>query len=85
MSSIYPVTICLSTIVVVNHLTGNSLLSDKEYGFRACKSPADVLAVIIDRIGKPLDGSFVTRAITLDILNFCFANSQAITLLKEFT
>ena len=52
---------------VLCHLDKNNLLSDFQYGFRSCRSTADVLTVITHRISEALDRGFESRAITRDI------------------
>ena len=53
--------------MVLCHLDKNNLLSDFQYGFRSCRSTADVLTVITHRISEALDRGFESRAIALDI------------------
>ena len=43
------------------------MLSDLQYGFRSCRSTADILTVITHRISDALDRGFETRTIALDI------------------
>ena len=52
---------------IMHHLLVNSLLSDQQYGFRSCRSTADVLTVITHRVSEALDNGHMTKSIALDI------------------
>lgn len=52
---------------VIDHLTKNNPLSDKEYGFHTLKFTTDILTAITHRIIEAVDGSISMRVITLDI------------------
>ncbi|CAE1157727.1 unnamed protein product [Acanthosepion pharaonis] len=52
---------------VVNHLTSNNLLSDKQYGFRFARSTADVLTAITETVYRTLQNNGEARAVALDI------------------
>ena len=52
---------------IVDHLEKWGLFSDIQYGFRSCRSTADLLTVVSDRIARAFNRSGATRAITLDI------------------
>ena len=52
---------------LTKHLELNQLLTDKQYGFRGCRSTADLLTVITDRIYQALNNRGGTRAVALDI------------------
>ena len=41
--------------------------SDLQYGFRSCRSTADLLTVVSDRIDGAFNRSGATRAVPLDI------------------
>ena len=41
--------------------------SDFQYGFRSCRSTADLLTVVSDRIARAFSKSGPTRAVALDI------------------
>ena len=51
----------------VDHLEKCGLFSDFEYGFRSCRSSADLLTVVSDRIARTINRSGATRAVALDI------------------
>ena len=52
---------------LTKHLDITGLFSDLQYGFRAFRSTADILAVLSERIYNSLDAGGETRAIALDI------------------
>ena len=52
---------------IVGHLENCGLFSDFQYGFRSCRSIADLLTVVPDRIARAFNRSGATRAVTLDI------------------
>ena len=52
---------------IVDHLEKCDLFSDFQYGFRSCRSTADLLAVVSDRIARAFNRSGATRAVALDI------------------
>ena len=52
---------------IVDHLEKCGLLSDFQYGFRSCRSTADLLTVVSDRIARAFNRSGATRAVPLDI------------------
>ena len=52
---------------IVDHLEKCGLFSDFQYGFRSCRSTADLLTVVSDRIAKAFNRSGATRAVALDI------------------
>ena len=52
---------------IVDHLEKCGLFSDFQYGFRSCRSTADLLTVVSDRIARAFNRSGVTRAVALDI------------------
>ena len=52
---------------IVDHLEKCGLFSDFQYGFRSCRSTADLLTVISDRIARAFNRSGATRAVALDI------------------
>lgn len=52
---------------VVNNLSKNNVLSDKQYGYHPVISTADVLTVMSHKISESIDGGFLSRAIALDI------------------
>ena len=52
---------------IVDHLEKCGLFSDFQYGFRSCRSTADLLTVVSDRIPRAFNSSWATRAVTLDI------------------
>ena len=51
---------------IVYHLEKCGLFSDSQYGFR-CRSIADYLTVVSDRIPRAFHRSGATRAVALDI------------------
>ena len=52
---------------IVDHLEKCCLFSDFQYGFRSCRSTADLLTVVSDRIATAFNRSWATRAVALDI------------------
>lgn len=52
---------------LVSHFESLGLFSDKQYGFRASRSTADLLTVITERFYRALDKGGEARAIALDI------------------
>ena len=52
---------------IVDHLEKFGLFSDFKYGFRSCRSTADLLTVVADRIARAFNKSGATRAVALDI------------------
>ena len=52
---------------IVDHLEKCGLFSDFQYGFRSCRSIADLLTVVSDRIARAFNRSGATRAVALDI------------------
>ena len=52
---------------IVDHLEKCGLFSDFQYGFRSCRSTADLLTVASDRIARAFKRSGSTRAVALDI------------------
>ena len=52
---------------IVDHLEKCGLFSDFQYGFRSCRSTADLLTVVSDRIIRAFNRSGATRAVALDI------------------
>ena len=52
---------------IVDHLEKCGLFSDFQYGFRSCRSTADLLTVVSDRIARAFNRSGATRAVALDI------------------
>ena len=52
---------------IVGHLEKCVLFSDFQYGFRSCRSTADLLTVVSDRIARAFNRSGATRAVALDI------------------
>ena len=62
---------------IVDHLEKYGLFSNFQYGFRTCRSTADLLTVVSDRINR----SGATRPVSLDIKGFwqslaCLLSSQ---------
>ena len=53
--------------IIVDHLEKCGLFSDFQYGFRSCRSTADLLTVVSDRIARAFNRSGATRAVALDI------------------
>ena len=51
----------------VDHLEKFGCFSDFQYGFRSCRSVADLLIVVSDRIARVFSWSGATRAVSLDI------------------
>ena len=52
---------------IVDQLEKCSLFSDFRYDFRSCRSTADLLTVVSDRIDRAFNKSGDTRAVALDI------------------
>ena len=52
---------------IVDHLDKCGLFSDFQYGFRSCRSTADLLTVVSPRIARAFNRSGATRAVALDI------------------
>ena len=52
---------------IVDHLEKCGLSSDFQYGFTSCRSTADLLTVVSDRIARAFNRSGATRAVALDI------------------
>ena len=52
---------------IVNHLEKCGLFSDFQYGFRSCRSTAELLTVVSDRIARAFNMPGATRAVALDI------------------
>ena len=52
---------------IVDHLEKCGLFSDFQYGFRSCRSTADLLTVVSDRIARAFNRSEATQAVALDI------------------
>ena len=52
---------------IVDHLEKCGLFSDFQYGFKSCRSTADLLTVVSDRIARAFNRSGTTRAVALDI------------------
>ena len=52
---------------IVDHLEKCGLFSDFQYGFRSCRSTADLLTVVSDRIARAFNRSEATRAVALGI------------------
>ena len=52
---------------IVAHLEKCGLFSDFQYGFRSCRSTADFLTVVSDRIARAFNRSRAARAVALDI------------------
>ena len=52
---------------IVDHLEKCGLFSDFQYGFRSCRSTADLVTVVSDRIARAFNRSGATRAVALDI------------------
>ena len=52
---------------IVDHLEKCGLFSDFKYGFRSYRSTADLLTVVSDRIARPFNRSWATRAVALNI------------------
>ena len=52
---------------IVDRLERCSLFSDFQYGFGSCRSTADLLAVVSDRIARAFNRSGATRVVALDI------------------
>ena len=52
---------------IVDHIEKFGLFSDFQYGFRSCRSTADLLTVVSDRIARAFNRSGATRTVALDI------------------
>ena len=52
---------------IVDHLEKCGLFSDFQYSFRSCRSTANLLTVVSDRIARAFNRSGATRAVALDI------------------
>ena len=52
---------------IVDHLEKCGLFSDFQYGFKSCRSTADLLTVVSDRIARAFNRSGATRVVALDI------------------
>ena len=52
---------------IVDHLEKCGLFSDFQYGFRSCRSTADLLTVVSGRIARAFNRSGATRAVALEI------------------
>ena len=52
---------------IVDHQEKCGLFSDFQYGFRCCRSTADLLTVVSDGITRAFNRSGATRAVALDI------------------
>ena len=52
---------------IVDYLEKCGLFSDFQYGFRSCRSTADLLTVVSDRIARFFNRSGATQAVALDI------------------
>ena len=52
---------------IVDHLEKCGLFSDFQYGFRSCRSTANLLTVVSDIIARAFNRSGATRAVALDI------------------
>ena len=52
---------------IVDHLEKCDFFSDFQYGFRSCRSTADLLLIVSDRIARTFNKSGATRAVGLDI------------------
>ena len=52
---------------IVDHLEKCGLFSDFQYGFRSCRSTADLLTVVFDRIARAFNRSGAAGAVALDI------------------
>ena len=52
---------------IVDHVENCVLFSDFLYGFRSCRSTADLLTVVSDRIARVFNKPGATRAVALDI------------------
>ena len=51
---------------IVEHVEKCGLFSDFQYGFRSCRSTADLLTVVSDRVARAFNRSGATRAAALD-------------------
>ena len=52
---------------IVDHPEKCGLFSDFQYGFRSCRSTADLLTVVSNRIARALSRSGATQTVVLDI------------------
>ena len=52
---------------IVDHLEKCGLFSDFQYGFRSCRSTADLLTVVSHGIARAFNRSGATRAVARDI------------------
>ena len=52
---------------IVDHLEKSGLFSDFQYDCRSCRSTADLLTVLSDRISRAFNRSGATRAVAVDI------------------
>ena len=52
---------------IFGHLEKCGLFSDFQYGFRSCRSTADLQTVLSDRITRAFNRSVATRIVALDI------------------
>ena len=52
---------------IVDHLEKWDCFSNFQYGFRSCRSTADLLTVVSDRIARAFNRYRATRAVALDI------------------
>ena len=52
---------------IVDHLEKCGLFSDFQYGFSSCRSTADLVIVVSDRIARIFSRCVATRAVALDI------------------
>ena len=52
---------------IVDHLEKCGLFYDFQYGFSSCRSTADLLTVVSDRIARAFSRSGATQAVVLDI------------------
>ena len=52
---------------IADHLEKCGLFSDFQYGFRSCRSTADLPTVVSDRIARAFNRSGATQAVALDI------------------
>ena len=52
---------------IVDHLEKCGVFSDFQFGFRSCRSTAELLTVVSDRIARAFNRSGATRAVALDM------------------
>ena len=52
---------------IVDHPEKCGLFSDFQYGFRSCRSTANLLTVVSNRIARALSRSGATQTVVLDI------------------